>query len=73
MVVAVAVEGGDGLSRVLLPVVVDECEALALAGDLVLGQVDSGDAAERLEQFLQVTLLGVLRQVGDTNGSSVIG
>ena len=53
MIVSVAVEGRDGLARVLLLVVVDERETLALTGDLVLGEVDASDASERLEQFLK--------------------
>ena len=73
MIVSVAVEGRDGLGGVLLPVVVDEGEAFALAGDLILGQVDPGDAAERLEELLQVALLGVLGQVGDSDGGGVVG
>ena len=46
VVVAEPVEGGDGLGGVLLPVVVDEGEALALPGHLVLGEEDAGDVAE---------------------------
>jgi len=73
MIVAEAIEGSDGLCRVLFLVVVNECEALALTGDLVLGQVDSSYVAKRLEQFLQVTLLRVFRKVGNANSGSVIG
>ena len=63
VVVAEPVEGGDGLGGVLLPVVVDEGEALALPGHLVLGEEDAGDVAEGAEQILQVVVLHVLRQV----------
>ena len=63
MIISVAIEGRNSLGRIFLPVVVDECKAFALAGDLILGQVDPGDAAERLEELLQVALLGVLGQV----------
>ena len=73
MIVAISVESGDGLCRVLLLVVVDEGESLALAGDLVLGQVDAGDVSERLEQLLQVALLRVLGQVGHSNSGRVVG
>ena len=72
VVVAEAVEGGDGLGRVLLLVVVDEGEALALAGDLVLGQEDAGDRAERLEELLQVRLGRVLGEVGHADGRGVL-
>ena len=72
VVVAEAVEGGDGLGRVLLLVVVDEGEALALAGDLVLGQEDAGDRAERLEELLQVGLGRVLGEVRDADGRGVL-
>ena len=72
VVVAEAVEGGDGLGRVLLLVVVDEGEALALAGDLVLGQEDAGDRAERLEELLQVCLRRVLGEVGHADGRGVL-
>ena len=54
MIVSITVEGCDGLARVFLLVVVDESEALALTGDLVLGEVDASNASERLEQFLQL-------------------
>ena len=72
VVVAKAVERGNGLGSVLLLVVVDEGEALALARDLVLGQEDAGDVAEGLEQLLQVGLLGVLGQVGHSDRSGVV-
>ena len=71
MIVTESVEGGDGLGRVLLLVVVDECEALALAGLLVLGQEDPGDASERLEQLLKILILGVLGQVGHSDGRGI--
>lgn len=45
---------------------------LALAGDLVLGQVDTRDGSKRSEQLLQVRLACVLRQVSDTDCSSLI-
>ena len=51
MVVAEPVEGGDRLGRVLLPVVVDEGESLALAGHLVLGEEDARDVAEGPEEL----------------------
>ena len=54
MIVSITIEGCDGLARVFLLVVVDESEALALTGDLVLGEVDASNASERLEQFLQL-------------------
>ena len=73
MIVAESVEGSDGFGRVLLFVVVDEGETLALARDLVLGQVDSCDVAERFEQFLQVTLLRVFRKVGNADRGRVVG
>ena len=73
VIVAVAIEGCNGLGCVLLPVVVDEGESFALTSDLILGKVDPGDASERLEQLLKVSLLGVLGQVGDSDGGSVIG
>ena len=63
MIVTVSVESGNGLGRVLLLVVVDEGESLALAGNLVLGKVDSGNVTEGLEQLLQIGLLCVFRQV----------
>ncbi len=73
MIISIAVEGCDGLGRILFPVVVDEGKTFALAGDLVLGEVDPSDATKRLEQFLQVSLLSVFRQVGDPDGGGVIG
>ena len=51
VVVAEPVEGGDRLGRVLLPVVVDEGEPLALAGHLVLGEEDARDVAEGPEEL----------------------
>lgn len=45
---------------------------LGLSGVLVFGQVDPGDGAKWSEEFLQVSLTGVLRQVGHTNSSIVI-
>ena len=52
--------------------VVDECEALALVGDLVSRQENPGDGPEGLEEVLEVGLDSVLGQVGDTNGGSVV-
>ena len=46
---------------------------LGLPSVLVLGQVDPGDGAEGPEELLQVSLPGVLRQIGDTDGGIVIG
>lgn len=45
---------------------------LRLSRVLVLGQIDPWDWAKWSEELLQVCLTGVLRQVGDTNGSIVI-
>lgn len=45
---------------------------LGLSGVLVFGQVDPRDGAKRSEKFLQVSLTGVLRQIGHTNSSIVI-
>lgn len=45
---------------------------LRLSGVLVLGQIDPWDWAKWSEELLQICLTGVLRQVGDTNGSIVI-
>lgn len=45
---------------------------LRLSGVLVFGQVDPGDGAKWSEKFLQVSLAGVLRQVGHTNSSVVV-
>ena len=73
MIVTVTVEGSNGLGSVVLLVVVDERESLALACDLILGQVDAGNVTKGLEQFLQVTLLGVLGQVGNSDGGCVVG
>ncbi len=67
MIVAVTVKSCNRFSSIVLPVIVDESEALALLGDLVLRQVDAGDVTKRLEQFLQVGLLGAFRQVGNSN------
>ncbi len=72
VIISIAIECCDGLGCVLFPVVVDEGKTFALAGDLILGKVDPSDATKRLEQFLQVSLLSVLRQVGDPDGGSVI-
>ena len=52
MIVPKPVEGGDGLLRVALVVVVDEGEALALAGDLVLGEEDPGGTKFLLGKYL---------------------
>ena len=73
VVVAVAVEGLDGLGRVLLLVVVDKGESLALVGLLVLGQVDPGDGPEDPEQVLQIALHHVLREVRHSDGCRVLG
>ena len=73
MIVTVSVESGNGLGRVLLLVVVDEGESLALAGNLVLGKVDAGNVTEGLEQLLQIALLCVFRQVRDSDRGCVIG
>ncbi len=54
VVVAKSVQRGDGLSRIILFVVIDECEAFTLVGYFVLGQEDACDVPERLEQLLQV-------------------
>ena len=51
-IIAESIEGGKRFGSVLLLVVVDEGEALALAGELVLGEEDPGDVAEWFEQFL---------------------
>lgn len=45
---------------------------LGLPSGLVLSQVDSGDGAERPEEFLQVSLTSVLGQVSDTDGGIVV-
>lgn len=45
---------------------------LRLSGVLVFGQVDPRDGAKWSEKFLQVSLTGVLRQIGHTNSSIVI-
>lgn len=45
---------------------------LGLPSGLVLGQVDPGDGAKRPEEFLQVSLTSVLRQVSDTDGGIVV-
>lgn len=45
---------------------------LGLSGVLVFGQVDPRDGAKWSEEFLQVSLTGVLRQIGHTNSSIVI-
>ncbi len=52
MVVTISVECGNCLGRVLLLVVVDESESLALTGYLVFGKVDPGNMSEGLEQLL---------------------
>ena len=72
MVISEPVKRCDGLGCVLLPVVVDEGESLALSGDLILGEEDAGDVAERAEQLLQVGLLGVLGHVGHADGGLVL-
>ena len=72
MIVPKPVEGGNGLLRVAFVVVVDEGEALALAGDLVLGEEDPGDAAEGFEQLLEIVLLGVLAEVAHPDGGGVV-
>ena len=54
------------------PVVIDECESLALSGHLVLGEEDAGDVAEGAEQVLQVVVLHVLAQVRHADRSSVL-
>lgn len=50
----------------------DQLTHLGLPSSLVLGQVDSGDGAERPEEFLQVSLTSVLGQVSDTDGGIVV-
>ena len=45
---------------------------LRLSSILVLGQINPGDGAKRPEKLLQVSLAGVLRQIGHTDGSVVI-
>ena len=52
-----------GSRRVLAVVVSDESEPFRLAGVLVLGQENSSDRAERLEQVLQIALLRFFGQV----------
>lgn len=56
----------------LLMLYIFNASYLGLSGVLVFGQVDPGDGAEWSEEFLQVSLAGVLRQVGHTDGSIVI-
>lgn len=45
---------------------------LGLTSGFVLGQVNAGDGSERTEELLKVSLPGVLRQIGHTNGGIVI-
>jgi hypothetical protein len=71
MIVSEPVECVDSLLRVLLPVVVDEGEPLALAGDLVLCQEDASYVAKRLEQLLEIVVLRVFGKVGDADGGRV--
>lgn len=59
-------------SRQLPQVSVKTSTDLGLPGVLVLGQVDPRDGAKRSEEFLQVRLAGVLRQISHTNSSVVI-
>ena len=55
-----------------MPVVIDECESLALSGHLVLGEEDARDVAEGPEQLLKVVVLHVLGEVGHADGGCVL-
>merc|ERR1719285_967312 len=72
MIVAIARDSGDGLGGVFLPVEIDEGESLGRVRDFVLSQVDSGDAAERPEEFLQIRFSDVLGKIGDSDRRGVV-
>ena len=48
----ISVEGSNGLSSVLLAIVVDKSKTFALSSNFVLSQEDSCNVSKRLEQFL---------------------
>lgn len=64
---------GIVLCRHMLNVTLKRVSNLGLSGVLVFGQVDPGDGAKRSEKLLQVSLTGVLGQVGHTDSRIVIG
>lgn len=72
MVVAKTRHPCNGTCSILPAVKADKSKTLGLPSSLVLGQVDSGDGAERPEEFLQVSLTSVLGQVSDTDGGIVV-
>ena len=68
-----SIEVRNSSSGIVLLMVIDERESLALIGDLILCQKDTGDISEGFEQLLQILLLSVLRQIRHTNGCCVFG
>lgn len=71
VIVAVTLQLLESACCVLAVHEVDESEALAQAGVLVLRQVDTRDGTKRPEQLAQILLAGILTQVRDAQSGLI--